>query len=65
MREQPGQIIQEESLPRFGNYDLVHRIDVGGMGEVYLAHQRSAFAPAQRPRVGCDDRFPGRVTAAV
>jgi len=43
MREQPGQIIQEESLPRFGNYDLVHRIDVGGMGEVYLAHQRSAF----------------------
>ncbi len=35
--------MQEESLPRFGNYDLVHRIDVGGMGEVYLAHQRSAF----------------------
>ncbi|HXZ04489.1 MAG TPA: serine/threonine-protein kinase, partial [Ktedonobacteraceae bacterium] len=30
-------------LPRFGNYDLVHRVDVGGMGEVYLAHQRSAF----------------------
>jgi serine/threonine protein kinase len=43
MREQPGQIMQEESLPRFGNYDLVSRIDVGGMGEVYLAHQRSAF----------------------
>jgi len=43
MREQPGQTMQEESLPRFGNYDLVHRIDVGGMGEVYLAHQRSAF----------------------
>ena len=35
--------MQEESLPRFGNYDLVRRIDVGGMGEVYLAHQRSAF----------------------
>jgi len=35
--------MQEENLPRFGNYDLVHRIDVGGMGEVYLAHQRSAF----------------------
>ncbi len=43
MREQPGQLMQEESLPRFGNYDLVRRIDVGGMGEVYLAHQRSAF----------------------
>ena len=35
--------MQDENLPRFGNYDLVHRIDVGGMGEVYLAHQRSAF----------------------
>jgi serine/threonine protein kinase len=46
MREQPGQIMQEESLPRFGNYDLVRRIDVGGMGEVYLAHQRSAFGRA-------------------
>jgi len=43
MREQPGQTMQEEGLPRFGNYDLVRRIDVGGMGEVYLAHQRSAF----------------------
>jgi Protein kinase domain len=43
MREQPGQTMQEENLPRFGNYDLVLRIDVGGMGEVYLAHQRSAF----------------------
>ncbi len=43
MREQPGHTTQEESLPSFGNYDLVRRIDVGGMGEVYLAHQRSAF----------------------
>jgi serine/threonine protein kinase len=30
-------------LQRFGNYDLVHRIDMGGMGEVYLARQRTAF----------------------
>src|SRR2546428_1409618 len=43
MSEQHGPIIEEQSLPRFGNYDLVQRIDVGGMGEVYLAHQRSAF----------------------
>ncbi len=43
MREQHGPITEEQSLPRFGNYDLVRRIDVGGMGEVYLARQRSAF----------------------
>ncbi len=43
MREQHGPIMQEQSLPRFGNYELVHRIDVGGMGEVYLARQHSAF----------------------
>src|SRR5258706_7817982 len=32
-----------ESIEHFGNYDLVRRIDVGGMGEVYLARQRTAF----------------------
>src|SRR5712691_10597351 len=32
---------QEKRL--FGNYDLIRRIDMGGMGEVYLAHQRTAF----------------------
>ncbi len=33
----------EQLLQHFGNYDLVRRIDVGGMGEVYLARQRTAF----------------------
>jgi serine/threonine protein kinase len=32
-----------EIIGHFGNYDLVYRIDVGGMGEVYLARQRTAF----------------------
>jgi len=35
--------MKEQGRVRFGNYDLVRRIDVGGMGEVYLARQRSAF----------------------
>lgn len=50
MREQHGPIKEqhgpgfEGTYPqRFGNYDLERRIDVGGMGEVYLARQRSAF----------------------
>jgi len=34
---------REQELIPFGNYDLVKRIDVGGMGEVYLARQRTAF----------------------
>lgn len=35
--------MEETSGARFGNYELVKRIDVGGMGEVYLAHQLTAF----------------------
>lgn len=43
MKEQRGPISESQNRHSFGNYDLVRRIDVGGMGEVYLAHQRSAF----------------------
>jgi serine/threonine protein kinase len=43
MKEQRGPIGESQKRLSFGNYDLVRRIDVGGMGEVYLAHQRSAF----------------------
>src|SRR5438876_3887799 len=42
MQEQQGSI-ESQNGRSFGNYDLVRRIDVGGMGEVYLARQRSAF----------------------
>src|SRR5579884_466145 len=43
MREQNGLTMEEKSGTPFGNYELIRRIDVGGMGEVYLAHQLTAF----------------------
>src|SRR6266567_631340 len=43
IKEQQGFVSEEQRLGRFGNYDLVRRIDMGGMGEVYLARQRTAF----------------------
>lgn len=51
MQEQQGPIKEQlafageerSNVRHFGNYDLVRRIDVGGMGEVYLARQRTAF----------------------
>ena len=43
MKEQYGHTMERQDRSRFGNYELVRRIDVGGMGEVYLAKQRSAF----------------------
>lgn len=35
--------MNEQRPERFGNYDIIQPIDTGGMGEVYLARQRSAF----------------------
>lgn len=39
----PTPAIEQKEAPRFGHYELVRRIDVGGMGEVYLARQQTAF----------------------
>ncbi len=36
-------MLSGQEIQRFGNYDLVRRIAIGGMGEVYLARQRTAF----------------------
>ena len=43
IRDQHKLMLSEQDMQRFGNYDLVRRIAVGGMGEVYLARQRTAF----------------------
>jgi serine/threonine protein kinase len=43
MKEQQGLPASGQQLHHFSNYDLIRRIDVGGMGEVYLAYQRTAF----------------------
>ncbi|GHO44334.1 serine/threonine-protein kinase [Ktedonospora formicarum] len=43
IREPQGTTGGQQGPQKFGNYDLVRRIDVGGMGEVYLARQRTAF----------------------
>ncbi len=42
-KEQHGLQGAGQHKSSFGHYDLVRRIDVGGMGEVYLARQRTAF----------------------
>lgn len=43
IKEQHGFVSDGQRARHFGNYDLVRRIDMGGMGEVYLARQRTAF----------------------
>lgn len=43
IRDQHELFLSKQDVQHFGNYDLVRRIAVGGMGEVYLARQRTAF----------------------
>ncbi len=40
---QCSESFSESFSQSFRNFDLIRRIDVGGMGEVYLARQRNAF----------------------
>ena len=41
--EQGSHQARQQGKRYFGNYELIRRIDEGGMGEVYLAHQSTAF----------------------
>lgn len=41
--EWQGSHASQQEKRFFGNYELVRRIDEGGMGEVYLAEQQTAF----------------------
>lgn len=43
IRDQHEPMLSEQDIQHFANYDLVRRIAVGGMGEIYLARQRTAF----------------------
>src|SRR6266702_4077215 len=46
---------RDQGKRSFGNYDLIRRIDMGGMGEVYLAHQRTAFHREVAAKIIRDD----------
>jgi serine/threonine protein kinase len=54
-----------EGKRQFGNYDLIRRIDTGGMGEVYLAHQRTAFDREVAVKIIRDDLSSDAVARAL